>query len=156
MIDFRIKSNSLQIKDFSRKFDRAGKQIFDDVFQEMLDTGKIVVSDIRKSMRRTPRASWSYARGGGRRHSPSKPFHPPAIDSKRLYKSLVVRGRRGNRFVNVEFGSRKGAPYAVYLEEGTRSMKKRPFLFPAWQVNRHPFKRRVSSIIAKRMSEIAR
>lgn len=96
-------------------------------------------NDIRnraiKSMRDTERANWFYKRGR-KRHHPSKPGSPAAIDSGELVRSLIVARQQKLLRTKITVGVTGGAPYAKYLEDpkGTKYMKARPFLAPAYQI----------------------
>ena len=90
-----------------------------------------------QGMRDTPKSGLKYRRGG-RWHIASSPGNPPAIDSGELIRSLVMDA--GDDWVQV--GSKSGAPYAVFLEEGTgvtssksggmsANILPRPFMAPA-------------------------
>lgn len=75
------------------------------------------------SMRDTPKTGMKYRRGK-RWHIASSPGNAPAVDSGELLRSIVMN--EGIDFVEV--GVKSGAPHGRYLEEGTKHMKKRPFL----------------------------
>lgn len=77
-------------------------------------------------MQRTPKTGKKYKRGK-RWHIASSPGNRPAIDTGQLLRSIVM----DVRIDEVEVGVKSGAPYAKYLEEGTKKMKARPFLAPA-------------------------
>jgi HK97 gp10 family phage protein len=80
-------------------------------------------------MQQTQTAPWFYWRGkkpGRKKHYPSAPGEMPAIDSGELI-SRIVADQRPNE---IEVGVEAGAPYAIFLEEGTPKMKARPFLQP--------------------------
>ncbi len=152
MIDMRVKSDKINLNKFSRKFKTMGKDIFDDVFSEMLRTGNIVIRDVQKSMLRTKRGTTANSSG----HRPSLPGHPPAVDSGRLFKSLVTQGKKSDTNAEVEFGSKTGAPYAEFLENGTRKMRARPFLAPGWLRNRDAFENRLQKIINTKIRQASR
>lgn len=105
-------------------------------------------NDIRntiiKSMQQTKRSQRSYIRGKSKRiktgieraygksarkarHFSSMPGNPPAVDSGQLVRSIMWNVKNNE----VEVGSLGGAPYAKFLESGTKRMAERPFLKPA-------------------------
>lgn len=120
-----------QIKRMLRKT----KKIMDEVFREMILTGEQMRNGMIRNMVGTSRAPWSTTSGGAT-HFPSLPGHPPAIDTGQLVRSLASIPRKGTNRREVEIGSRKGAPYSVFLESGTPNMKQRPFLGPLWLIQR--------------------
>jgi len=61
-------------------------------------------------------------------HVASAPGSPPNTDTGNLVKNITIE-RENDLSYNV--GSRKGAPYGLYLEFGTRNIKARPWLSPA-------------------------
>jgi len=105
----------------------------------------IGANDIRNtiilSMRNTKRGKRFYWRSKGRkvkksgtgflksakRHYSSAPGEPPAIDYGGLIRTIMfdVRG------MEMEVGSKAGAPYSEFLEFGTPKMEARPWLNPA-------------------------
>jgi len=60
-------------------------------------------------------------------HKASASGEAPATDTGELVSSIIVDGRKKE----IEVGAEAGAPYAEWLEGGTRAMKARPFLQPA-------------------------
>lgn len=111
------------------------KELPGNVLEALMDELYIGVNEIRnyiiRSMEDTPRdPSKTYWRGKGagrKDYHPSMPFHPPAVDIGELISRIIADVREDEAEVGVE----AGAPYSVYLEEGTEKMKKRPFLQPA-------------------------
>jgi len=65
----------------------------------------------------------------GAGHIPSKPGEPPNNDTGALKNSIQVV-KKGRLTYEVTAGS-PSANYALALEEGTRRMKKRPYMEPA-------------------------
>lgn len=72
---------------------------------------------------------------GKKIHIASAPGQPPAIDTGNLRAS--IQNKVGVRGLNVigEVGS--DMPYSLYLELGTRTMAKRPYLMPAVRKDKH-------------------
>jgi len=69
-----------------------------------------------------------YSKGKGKIHIASMPGEPPAIDTGNLRAS--IQSKVQVRGINVlgEVGS--DMPYSLYLELGTKTMTKRPYLMP--------------------------
>lgn len=98
---------------------------------------------IIKSMRDTPKTGKHYRRGkGGKVHITSSPGNPPAIDYGELVRSIMF----DLRDMEVEIGSIGGAPYSVFLEEGTDKMGARPWLAPAVEEHRQSIVDRVGDL----------
>jgi len=62
------------------------------------------------------------------RHTASLPGSPPNTDTGNLVKNITKTEIKGG----YETGSRKDAPYGLYLEYGTRKIRPRPWLAPAY------------------------
>jgi len=94
----------------------------------LFDAGNEGRNTIIKSMQGTAKSSAGYKRGE-KTHFPSKPGHPPAIDSGDLIGSIFPEV--GD--MKLELGSIIQDPdYPKFLEEGTPRMDARPWLDPAW------------------------
>ncbi len=70
--------------------------------------------------------------GRRRRHVASAPGQTPA-NSTGTYRKNAGYQLRGSQ--QLEFGIREGAPYAIFLEEGTKKMDPRPGLGNAVKAN---------------------
>ena len=94
----------------------------------LVEIANKVRSRIILSMQQTTKANWFYMRGK-KKHHPSAPGHPPAIDSGELIRSITFDARN----LQVEIGATTGAPYAEVLETGNKkgTLKARPWLQPA-------------------------
>jgi hypothetical protein len=108
------------------------------------------------SMRNSPATGKRYYRRstrGGKRvyHRASSPYKPPRVDSGDLVRSIDVDARIGE----IEVGSRIGGhfqakhgkrlnwSYPAFLESGTKHMKPRPWLGPAYNKHEPRLKRRL-------------
>jgi HK97 gp10 family phage protein len=103
------------------------------------------------SMRATPKTGRKYKRGR-KIHIASSPNKPPAIDTGQLIRSITM----DDRLREVEVGATSGAPYASYLEEGTKRMKKRPFLLPAVEKEMPKVQFRIRQRVRKIIREMGR
>lgn len=83
-------------------------------------------------------------------HKASAPGEPPATDEGGLIGSIAVDDRKNQ----IEVGSEMGAPYAEFLESGTRTMKPRPFLEPAVNKEASDIESNVMNAILKSASDI--
>ena len=97
-----------------------------DVHKRLVQGGNEIRNEIIRSMQKTLKTGKKYKRGK-MFHIASSPGNPPAIDKGELVRSIIV----SDRPTEVEIGSKGGAPYSKFLEEGTKKMAKRPFLQPA-------------------------
>jgi hypothetical protein len=137
---------------------------------EALNASMLILSSSIRTMLSQPGTGRQYRRsaGIGRRarnarqagvHVASAPGRPPAVDTNRLRASFTVSSvpKQGSRssgtdaFVaNVQeptrtvltFGSR--VPYAVFLEFGTRRVRRRPYIAPTLE----KFRPRLPAIFA--------
>jgi hypothetical protein len=76
---------------------------------------------------RLPKHGRVYKKPDGRLHRASAPGEPPAVDTGKLINSFETIFRRGGTEAEI----RNEVPYAIYLEKGTKRMKKRPYAKPA-------------------------
>ena len=124
-------------KDFEReiqKIKRNAPQLLDAGLAEMaFDVHQEAIEGIQRS----PASGRTYKRRTIT-HIASSPRNPPRTDTGNLIKNITVE-REGK--ANYTVGSRKGAPYGLYLEFGTASIKKRPWLTPAYLKVIKDFKR---------------
>ena len=115
-------------------------------------------NDIIKSMRNTPRQkpkwiNWPNEKKQKSRHFPSKPGHPPAIDTGDLIKSIQFDAY-DYKFI---IGSiQTDPPYPEWLEKGTKKMKARPWLEPASERQEPIIIRNLGKIIPDLTNEIFR
>jgi len=101
---------------FLRKYP---KEVTSDVEDTFWNIAHRYRNEIIRKMRDTPRRADSSSKrtAAGLRHRPSRPGHPPAIDSGNLIGSMRVgRIRGGAQYVI------KGAKYAPILEAGASSI----------------------------------
>ena len=130
--------DSRELTKLNKKLDKISRDLLQSVVKipnEITRELVIGANDIRntiiRSMRNTKRAPWSYKRGK-KKHYPSAPSEPPAIDFGELVRSIMFDVRS----MEIEIGSEAGAPYAEFLEFGTKKMKARPWLDPGVEKHR--------------------
>ena len=131
---------SKSLKDLNRKLSRIGKalvkagaDISDDATRQLAIGANEIRNTIIQSMARGKKTGRWYRKKGGKRHRASAPGEAPAVDTGELMSRIIYDVRELE--MEVEVGAEAGAPYAVYLEEGTDRMGARPWLTPA--VERH-------------------
>lgn len=124
---------------------------FDEEIEAILTKGGNAMRNrIIKSMQSTKRAQHYYKRGN-KKHYPSAPNNPPAIDRGGLVNSIHydVDG------TTLHVGSIINDPeYPRYLEEGTSRMKKRPWLGPAIDHEEPTIVRDLNNILPDKLKEI--
>ena len=136
---------------------------------EALNASMLILSSSIRTMLSQPGTGRQYFRGQGygrrrnRRqagvHVASAPGRPPAVDTNRLRASFTVSSvpKQGSRSSGTDafvanmqeptrtvltFGSR--VPYAVFLEFGTRRVRRRPYIAPTLE----KFRPKLSAIFA--------
>ena len=118
----------LGIKGVVDAFDDAPEKIMLAVRKELPDIGDDIVKNIKLNMRNTPKDGIESGRGRNT-HTASSAGNAPAVDSGNLIGKIVSFAEQDQ----VEIGALDGAPYAVWLEEGTKDgkLEARPWLAPA-------------------------
>jgi HK97 gp10 family phage protein len=127
--------DTVELKNLNKKLDEIGKKLIKSISvipvgitRELAIGANKIRNTVILSMRNTSKTGRHYRRGkGGRIHIASSPGNPPAIDYGELVRSIMFDV--GD--MEVEIGSIGGAPYSIFLEEGTEKMDARPFLGPA-------------------------
>jgi HK97 gp10 family phage protein len=130
MADVKIKVKTKNFKKFKIKIKNFPKNLTEDLFDILISGSTDLRNEIMDSMQNTKKASWSYARGD-KKHHPSKPGSPPAVDGGELFRSIIMEPQKSKLAVTT--GVTGGAPYAKFLEKGTKIMAKRPFMKPAFE-----------------------
>jgi len=130
----RLKAMPLSIKLALRKRIQAmGIDIRNDSIRSMRKTLRVTRYKAGLSRRKGKAVTFNWMRGG-KVHIPSSPGNPPAVDTGDLVRSIKVDTRQGMVLTDfeVEVGSNiSKPPYPRWLEEGTKRMKPRPWLWPA-------------------------
>lgn len=139
-VEFKI--NDREFNKFFKKMDKLSPTVLFNAKKRLIKLSNGIRNKIILSMRNTPRAEWFYKRGN-KTHHPSRPFNPPAIDKGQLVARIITSVGRDK----VEVGSRKGPKYDIYLEKGTRKMKKRPWLEPIYNEEKDNIKREMKNVI---------
>lgn len=112
------------VLDFTRYMKKLPDKIINQGKKDLWDMTIKYRNTVLKAMRNTPRIAGREYKRGGKMHNPSAPGNPPAIDSGNLVAMITIqRTNEGGRFDS-------GAPYAGYLEMGTKYMAARPVYNP--------------------------
>ena len=126
-----IESKSLN--ELNRKLAKTGEEIFkiiDSIPQGIKKKLAIGANDIRNTiiteMMTGPKTGKLYKKKSVT-HQASAPGQSPAVDSGELISRIIFDVRD----MELEVGAEAGAPYAEFLELGTKKMKARPWLDPA-------------------------
>jgi hypothetical protein len=117
-----------ELKTLSNRLgDGIPKQLIGDLEDELVVAGNDIRNRIIEGMQDTPKTGTIYTKKGGRRHIASSPGNFPAVDTGDLISNIVVDETRKG----VEVGSiLLDPPVGSILEDGTRNMKKRPWMEP--------------------------
>lgn len=95
--------------------------------EALYEIGQLDVNEARRLIRTGPKTGRVYIING-RRHRASAPGQPPANRTGVLAKQVDYTVRS---YHEMEFGDTNPAFYGVFLENGTRRMKRRPHLLVA-------------------------
>lgn len=115
---------SPELKKLDKRLKKYGKKVNDGIEDDLIMIANTIRSKIVTSMKGTEKEGYFYKRGN-KKHFPSKPFNPPAIDSGDLIKHITFDAQPG---LKIEIGAESKVPYAAILEEGSKNMKPRPWL----------------------------
>lgn len=123
-----------------------GQQVFTLATQANNDAmhkaAAMVERDVKRSFPKVG-AGRVYKKGKGKIHIASMPGGVPAIDTGMLRASIQNKVKVRGLNVIGEVGS--DMPYSLYLEIGTRTMAKRPYLMPSVRRN----KRKITDIFKR-------
>lgn len=140
---------------------RLGARAVDQAMQVLIAGAADIRNDIVRGMRNSPATGKLYFRyykfkrskkGESKKtavfHRASQAGFPPRPDTGDLIRSIIMDAR----IAEVEVGSIITNPaYPKWLEEGTKNMEARPWLFPAQAVNVP----RIKAAMSMRLREIA-
>lgn len=114
-------------KDLQETYKVAHREVKAAMRDELKKIGVEGEERMKRSMQNTGKAHWFYRRPDGAIHWPSAPGYAPAIDSGRLFSSIVL----DTADESIEIGSEEKSgftDYAFWLNEGTSKMAARPFV----------------------------
>jgi len=109
----------------------------------------IIANDARRAIASPPKTGRIYGR-----HQASAPGEAPASDTGTLLNSISGTAKMGPNGPEGVIEAR--APYAAYLEYGTRKMLPRPYLTPAIERNRQRFTEALRKALETGASAFAR
>jgi HK97 gp10 family phage protein len=87
-------------------------------------SGLVVQNEARRLVLQGPKTGRVYTRRGTIKHQASAPGEPPASDTGTLVRSIITSHDTKKFTLYV----RAKVKYAMFLEQGTKRMKARPFL----------------------------
>lgn len=123
-LNVRMRGNQLAINGLERYKKRMRQQVTDGMHSAAL----IVQNEARKLVIKGPKTGKTYLKRGGKiLHRASAPGEPPASDTGTLVRNIIVVPDRANDLIRVIANTN----YSLYLEQGTRRMKPRPFMIVA-------------------------
>ena len=124
--------------------DKLFQKIVDTTLKRMDSLGNQMVKDIKSSMK--PGTGRLYkSRTGVGMHRASKPYYPPAPDTKNLKDSIDYNVWISGYEIILRVGSKLKDKYPIYLEIGTSKMLPRPFIRPCLE----RFRPKIVAIIGK-------
>jgi len=122
--------------------DKLFQSIVDNTLKRMDRLGNQMVKDIKASMKPGTGRTYKSKTGVGM-HRASKPYYPPAPDTKSLKDSIDYNVWISGYEITLRVGT--DVPYSKYLEIGTSKMLPRPFLRPCLE----RFRPKIVAIIGK-------
>jgi len=115
-----------EVKNIRLRLIKWNQKSLDQIHFRLVEGANRIRNHMINAMYRTPKTGKKYKRDK-KWHIASSPGMAPAVDSGQLIRSFVMEVRTDE----VEVGVKSGAPYAKYLETGTKKMMPRPFMKPA-------------------------
>lgn len=120
MIKVEIKGTQLAVKGLNKYKQTMGVQLN----QAIAASGFLVQNEARRLVLSPPKTGKVYIRRGRIKHRASAPGEAPASDTGTLVRSIIT-SHDTTKFTLIVHAKAK---YALWLEEGTRRMKPRPFM----------------------------
>lgn len=149
-----IRKLNADLSEISRELiEKSGKRIKTEVGDTLLTGANDTRNDIIKSMRNTPRlkrqwTNWPNEAREKRRHYPSKPGHPPAIDKGDMVKSIQFDSYDYKFIIG---STQLDPPYPEWLEDPTENAPKAPYEARPWL---EPASKRQEPIIIENLGKI--
>ena len=129
---------SAQVKELTKSLKARSKQIPAGTTNAMIKACLLIESDAKILMTDSPATGRSYWKGkhGNIEHHASAPGEPPAVDTGML-RASVTHVIEGGGF-STQLVGRVGTHlmYGAYLEFGTSTMRPRPWISVALEINR--------------------
>lgn len=149
------------VDDLLKNFDKYSKETQQKISDAVALTAINIRTEAMRAMKSSPASGRTYKRRSVT-HTASTEGNAPRIDTGRLFNSIRwvatateavigvfgsmdLRGNVTNKSEGLGDGSR--STYASALEFGTKNMKARPFLFPAFERERRNFFQRVTETL---------
>lgn len=139
------------LNEITRKLRDSHKTITKSTERAMIIEGNNLRNVIIESMRSTPRMLRSTKSGKSKRHHPSAPGFPPAIDKGELIRSIVYDVENMNLHVGANLGTKVSGDryYAEILETSKNVNMKRPWLSPAVNANKERILSNITNAVRK-------
>lgn len=145
-----LKKFNTKLRALAKALKKTDADIDKDVIDVLNKGANNIRSRIILSMRNTKRAAHFYIRGK-KKHHPSAEYNPPAIDGGDLIDSILFNVTKRKMSV----GSTILNPaYPLFLEEGTRKMRPRPWLEPAFDAEEATIVNDLGEVIPDKISKI--
>lgn len=125
MIKVEITGTQLTLKGLEKYKQTMAKQLN----QGIAASGFVVQNEARRLVLSGPKTGKVYTRRNRIKHRASAPGEAPASDTGTLVRSIIT-SHDASKFTLIVHAKAK---YAMFLEEGTRRMKARPFMTVALQ-----------------------
>ena len=112
---------------FIRNLTRFREEMSDQVDSALHASALVVQNEARRLVIKGPKTGRTYVRRGKIKHRASAPGEAPASDTGTLARNIIVAAELLKNRIRIIANTR----YSLFLEEGTKRMKPRPFMIVA-------------------------
>ena len=141
-VTIQLRGRQIFLKNVEKYRKKQGRKL-----EEALHASALVVqNDARRSILKGPKTGRIYPRGKRSSHQASAPGEAPASDTGTLVRNILAEMDPRKLFVRIIAKTK----YSLFLEEGTKKMKPRPFLRPALERNL----RKITAIFQAKLREL--
>lgn len=141
----RIVHKITGVKSLMKKLQKLPAATIQPVKDELVASAMLVEGEAKKSMR-APKHGREYEKYSPRRsHQASKAGEPPAIDTGGFVNSIHHYASQKGMVIDVGTNDERGP----WFEFGTKTMKKRPWLSPAFKKHRKGIVKRIATAVQK-------
>lgn len=149
----RISLEGIDIRNLTRKLERYGEIGQQEMQKALLQSALMIEADAIQMLQQGFPSGRIYQRGSVT-HRASAPGQPPATDTGALVNSITWE-KIDDRQVNVVAGRGK-VNYADDLEFGTAKMEARPFMKPAYDMNKRKIRVRFGEAVHRASNRVAK